>query len=47
MIIDDVYASEFDKEAAKEGWRLKNEELSRLRAHISEREAAMHLRERI
>ena len=46
-IIDDVYASEFDKEAAKEWMAARKEELSRLRARIAEREAAMPFRERI
>ena len=46
-IIDDVYASEFDKEAAKERMAARKEELSRLRARRAEREAAMPFRERI
>ena len=46
-IIDDVYASEFDKEAAKERMAARKEELSRLRARIAERETAMPFRERI
>ena len=45
--IDDANASEFDKEAANERVAARNEELSRLRAQIAEREAAMPLRERI
>ena len=46
-IIDDVYESEFDKEAARERMSARNEELSRLHAQISERKSAMSLRERI
>ena len=46
-ITDDVYSSEFDKEAAKEQMAARNEEISWLRAQITEREAAMPLRERI
>ena len=46
-IIDDVYASEFDKEAARERMSARNEEISQLQAQISERESAMSLRERI
>ena len=46
-IIDDVYASEFDKEVARERKSARNEDISRLQVQISERESAMSLRERI
>ena len=46
-IINDIYALEFDKEAANERMAARNEELSQLRAQIAERKAAMPLRERI
>ena len=45
--IDDVYASEFDKEAARERKTARHEELLRLKAQISERESSLFLRERI
>ena len=46
-IIDDVYASEFDKEAARERMAARDEDLLRLKAQISERENSLSLRERI
>ena len=46
-IIDDVYASEFDKEAARERIGARDEDLLRLKAQISERENSLPLRERI
>ena len=46
-IIDDVYASEFDKEAARERIAARDEDLLRLKARISERENSLPLRERI
>ena len=46
-IIDDVYASEFDKEAARERLAARDEDLLRLKAQISERENSLPLRERI
>ena len=46
-IIDDVYASEFDKEAATERMAARDEDLLRLNAQISERENSLPLRERI
>ena len=46
-VIDDVYASEFDKEAAREKISARNEELGQLQTQIAEREAAMPLRERV
>ena len=46
-IIDDVYASEFDKEAARERMTARDEVLLRLKAQISERESSLSLRERI
>ena len=46
-IIDDVYASEFDKEAARERMAARDEDLLRLKAQISERESSLSLRERI
>ena len=46
-IIDDANASEFDKEAAEERMAARNKELLRLKAHVSKREAAMSLRERV
>ena len=46
-IIDDVYASEFDKEAARESMAARDEDLLRLKAQISERENSLSLRERI
>ena len=46
-IIDDVYASEFDKEAARERMAARDEDLLRLKDQISERESSLSLRERI
>ena len=46
-IIDDVYASEFDKEAASERIAARDEDLLRLKAQISERENSLPLPERI
>ena len=46
-IIDDVYASEFDKDAARERMAARDEDLLRLNAQISERENSLSLRERI
>ena len=46
-IIDDDNAPEFDKEAARERIASRDEDLLRLKAQISEREAGMPLRERI
>ena len=46
-IIDDVYASEFDKDAARERMAARDEDLLRLKAQISERESSLSLRERI
>ena len=46
-IIDDIYASEFDKEAARERMADRNDELLRLKDQISERENSLSLRERI
>ena len=40
-IINDIYALEFDKEAANERMAARNEELSLLRAQIVERKAAI------
>ena len=42
-IIDDANASEFEKEAGEEQMAARNEELLRLKAQISKREAAMSL----
>ena len=46
-IIDDIYASELDKEAARERMAERDEDLLRLKAQISERENSLSLRERI
>ena len=46
-IIDDVYASEFDKDAARERMAARDEDILRLNAQISERENSLSLRERI
>ena len=46
-VIDDIYASELDKEAARERMANRDEELLRLKAQISERESSLSLRERI
>ena len=46
-IIDDINASEFDKEAARERMADRNDELLRINAQISERENSLSLRERI
>ena len=46
-IIDDIYASEFDKEAAMERMAARDEDLLRLKSQISERENSLSLRERI
>ena len=46
-IIDDVYASEFDKDAARERMTARDEDLLRLKDQISERENSLSLRERI
>ena len=46
-IIDDVYASEFDKEAARERMSARDEDILRLKDQISERENSLSLRERI
>ena len=46
-IIDDVYASEFDKEAARERMAARDEDLLRLKDQISERKSSLSLRERI
>ena len=46
-IIDDIYAAEFDKEAARERMAARDEDLLRLKAQISERENSLSLRERI
>ena len=46
-IIVDVYASEFDKEAARERMAARDEDLLWLKAQISERENSLPLRERI
>ena len=46
-IIDDIYASEFDKEAAIERMAARDEDLLWLKAQISERENSLSLRERI
>ena len=46
-IIDDVYASEFDKNAARERMAARDEDLLRLKDQISERENSLSLRERI
>ena len=46
-VIDDIYASEFDKDAARERIEDRDEELLRLKAQISERESSLSLRERI
>ena len=46
-IIDDVYASEFDKDAARERMAARDEDLLRLKDQISERENSLSLRERI
>lgn len=47
FIIDDPYASEMDKEAARERMEAREEELLRLKTQISERENSLSLRERI
>ena len=46
-IVDDVHASEFDKDAARERIAARDEDLLRLKAQISERENSLPLRERI
>ena len=46
-VIDDVYTSEFDKDAARERMAARDEDLLRLKAQISERESSLSLRERI
>ena len=46
-IIDDVNATESEKEAAQERMADRNEERVRLQTQIAEREAAMPLRERV
>ena len=46
-VIDDVNASEFDKDAARERMVARDEDLLRLKAQISERENSLSLRERI
>ena len=46
-VIDDVNASEFDKDAARERMAARDEDLLRLKAQISERESSLSLRERI
>ena len=46
-IIDDIYASEFDKEAARERMTARDEDLLRLKAQVSERESSLSLGERI
>ena len=46
-IINDIYASEFDKDAARERIAARDEDLLRLKAQISERENSLSLRERI
>ena len=46
-VIDDVNASEFDKDAARERIAARDEDLLRLKAQISERENSLPLRERI
>ena len=46
-IIDDIYASEFGKDAARERIAARDEDLLRLKAQISERENSLPLRERI
>ena len=46
-IIDHVYASEFDKEAARERMAARHEDLLRLKAQISDRDNSLALRERI
>ena len=46
-IIDDIYASEFDKDAARERMAARDEDVLRLKGQISERENSLSLRERI
>ena len=46
-IIDEVYASEFDKEAARERMAARDEDILRLRDQITERENSLSLRKRI
>ena len=46
-VVDDVNASEFDKDAARERIAARDEDLLRLKAQISERENSLPLRERI
>ena len=46
-VIDDIYASELEKEAARERMADRDEELLRLQTQISERENSLSLRERI
>ena len=46
-VIDDVYASEFNKEAPRERIAARDEELLWLKSQISERESSLPLRERI
>ena len=46
-VVDDVNASEFDKDAARERIAARDEDLLRLKARISERENSLPLRERI
>ena len=46
-IIDDIYASDLDKDAARERMTARDEDLLQLKAQISERENSLSLRERI
>ena len=46
-VVDDVNASEFDKDAARERIAARDEDLLRLKTQISERENSLPLRERI
>ena len=46
-VIDDICASEFDKEAARERMAARDEELLQIKAQISERENSLSLQQRI
>ena len=46
-IIDDVYASEFDKDAARERMAARDEDILRLKYQISEKENSLSFRERL
>ena len=46
-VLDDINASEFDKDAARERMAARDEDILRLKSQISERESSLSLRERI